>query len=179
MWRLVAGLTGSGASLSLLGRAGFVAAAAFAGWELGKWFYDAYIQGTKFGNWLGEMIAKMLSVVGLGDPVGDVSKSPEVLRTMALVEAHKKQFDLEQLAKQKGAAAEKTTASASPSKSAQGAAAASQHHAAAPPVVNVKTHVHLDSKEIAAQMISKTSNGTTGINPTATRLNPSTGSAGH
>ena len=173
--QIAAALSGTGASLSLLTRASILATVAFASWELGKWLYDAVIQGTKFGNWLGEMIAKMLNVVGLGESVGDVSKSPEVLKTMALMEAHKKQFDLEQLAKKNGVAAQKTTASAPPPKDSHGAAA--QSHPA--PVVHVKTFVQVDSKELAAHVVSKTSTGTTGINPSAIRINPSAGSAGY
>jgi hypothetical protein len=50
----VVGLATMGATLAAIG-------AAFAGWKLGSWFYDAYLSGTKFSSWIGSFIAHLLA----------------------------------------------------------------------------------------------------------------------
>lgn len=55
-------------AVRLFGRAfGWVGAAASAfafGWTIGTLLYDAWIQGTKFSDWLGGLIAKLLAFFG-------------------------------------------------------------------------------------------------------------------
>jgi len=51
-------------AVSKLGVAAGVAAAAFAGWELGKWIYDNVIGGSKLGDWIGKMEAHVLAAFG-------------------------------------------------------------------------------------------------------------------
>ncbi|MFZ6727334.1 hypothetical protein ACO0K2_17720 [Undibacterium sp. MH2W] len=53
--------------LGLITTAANLASAAFLGWQLGTWFNDTFIAGTKFSNWLGETIATLLSWVGFGE----------------------------------------------------------------------------------------------------------------
>ena len=57
-------LTSTIGSLGALGTAAGVASAAFIGWQLGTWFNETYIAGTKFSDWLGSLIAKFLGFFG-------------------------------------------------------------------------------------------------------------------
>lgn len=64
-------------TLGTLGKAAAVAAAAFVGWELGKWAYDQ-VPGVKaFGDALGDLIAKMF---GVGSPTTDATAKLSALR---------------------------------------------------------------------------------------------------
>lgn len=51
-------------NLSVLGKSAGIAGAAFLGWELGSWFNKAFVEGTKFSDWLGSFIAHSLAFFG-------------------------------------------------------------------------------------------------------------------
>jgi hypothetical protein len=51
-------------NLSTLGKSAGIAGAAFLGWELGSWFSKAFVEGTKFSDWLGSFIAHILAFFG-------------------------------------------------------------------------------------------------------------------
>jgi len=173
---VIANVGGASGALGLLGRTSLVAAAAFAGWQLGTWLYDTYLQGTKFSDWLGGLLTHVLAFFGNSDAKEALEIQEKAKKAMAQGGQH-----IAAGAKAQAAAAQAGRAqqyAPLPSRASAPQQDAGAHEAPGQSPVNVVVNNYLDGKEIASHFVPNFSTGTTDFNSGASALRPGMGNMG-